>query len=246
MKRPGTLPPISKPLLHLFARYATSYLKRHFHSLRLLGKEPPNDRAAPLVIYLNHSAWWDPLVGLFLAQEFFATRPAYAPMAATMLERYGFFKALGFIPIESETTRGAAQFLRTAEAILARSESVFFFTPQGGFADVRAPLVFAPGLEHLVARAPQARFVPLAIEYTFWEERKPEVLLAFGEATVGDLRAQLAAVQARLAAAAQRRQPNEWKILLRAKSGVNPLYDFWRSMQARWRGEKFRAEHSRL
>ena len=90
---------------------------------------------------------------------------------------------------------------------------MLFLTPQGKFADVRAPLVFAPGLEHLAARAPRAHFLPLAIEYTFWEERKPEVLLAFGQGGWD----QLGPAQARLASAAQRRQPNEWEVLLRAE-----------------------------
>ncbi len=232
-------PEISPWLRRWFGRYATSYLGRHFHAVRLLAAAPwPEASAGPLVISLNHAGWWDPLVCLFLADKFFPQRPAYGPMEASALARYGFFRRLGFFPVEIGTTRGAAQFLRTSEAILARPESVLFLTPQGKFADVRAPLVLAPSLQHLRARAPQARFVALAVEYTFWEERKPEILLTFGD--------DLTAAQAQLAAAAQRREPNEWEILLRAGSSVNGFYDLWRRMRARWRGEKFTREHSRL
>lgn len=102
------------------------------------------------------------------------------------------------------------------------------------------------GLEHLATRVPQARFLPLALEYTFWEERKPEVLLAFGEPATGDLVEQLAATQAQLAAAAQRRQPNEWKILLHSKSGASRPYDLWRWARARLRRAKFDPDHSDL
>ncbi len=243
MKAAGSAPKISQPLLRFFGKYATGYLRRHFHAVRLLkGAEPPNEKTATQVVFLNHASWWDPLVCLFVAREFFPDRPAYAPMEAAALERYGFFKRLGFFPVETGTARGAAMFLRTSLAILERPENMLFLTPQGEFADVRAPQVFASGLEHLAERAPQIRFQPLALEYTFWEERKPEVLLAFGEAGTD----QLGPTQARLAAAAQRRQPNEWESLLRASSGVNWPYDLWRRTRARLRGEAFQSEHSRL
>ena len=247
MKSTAELPQISPRWVHFFGRYTSWYLARHFHTVRILQVAPlPNEPGQALVIYLNHAAWWDPLVCLYLAREFFGARAAFGPMEAKALARYGFFRKLGFFPVETGTARGAAQFLRSSEAILQAPENALFLTPQGKFADVRAPLLFAPGLVHLAARAPQARFVPLAIEYTFWEERKPELLLAFGEAAEGDLREKLAATQALLAAAAQRRQPNEWQVLLRAKSGVNWPYDLWRWTRAQLRGQRSASEHSRL
>lgn len=248
VKRAQALPRISRPLARLFGRYGSWYLARNFHSLRILqsGARPPNDFAGPLVVYLNHAAWWDPLVCLFLAREFLPGRSVYGPIAAAALERYRFFKRLGFYPVEIGTARGAAQFLHMSEAILARPESAIFLTPQGKFADVRVPLVFAPGLELLAARVPEARFVPLAIEYTFWEERKAEVLIGFGEAGGGDLTQRMTETQATLAGAAQRRQPNDWKVLLRSRSGVSRPYDLWRGLRARLRGERFDLGHSDL
>lgn len=246
MKTASAVREISRPWLNFFGRYATSYLRRHFHSVRLLGAPPPNDTARPLVVYLNHAAWWDPLVCLFLARQFFSEWNCYAPMAAAALQRYRFFHRLGFFPVEIGTARGAAQFLRTSEAILKRPRSALFLTPQGKFADVRAPLQFAPGIEHLAARVERVCFLPLAIEYTFWEERKPEVLLAFGEPGPDELSDRLAALQANLAAAARRRQPNEWTILLRSKSGASRPYDLWRWLRAQARGESFTRDHSAL
>ncbi len=203
-----------------------------------------------MVIYLNHAAWWDPLVCLVLRREFFPRRSAYGPIDAAALERYRFLKRLGFFAVEAGTTRGAAQFLKTSGAILEKEASGLFLTPQGKFADVRAPLILAPGIERLAARAPDANYLPLAIEYSFWEERKPEVLLAFGQArpvSAGpSLAHRLAELQAQLAAAAARRQPGEWKSLQKSRSGINLPYDFWRGTRARLRGEAFRTEHGRI
>ena len=249
MRTAGALPEISPPLLALFSKYARLYLGKHFHSLRLLGSLP-NDTPGPLVVFLNHAAWWDPLICLFLRGEFFGRRSAYAPIESTALERYRFLKRIGFFAVETGTTRGAAQFLKTSRAILEKPENVLFVTPQGKFADVRAPLLFAPGLEHLAAHSPRASFLPLAIEYSFWEERKPEVLLAFGEPVpAGEgatLVTRLAQTQAALAAAATRRQPEEWEILLKSRSGTSRPYDLWRWLRARLRGEAFQADHGQL
>ncbi|MEO8044278.1 MAG: lysophospholipid acyltransferase family protein [Spartobacteria bacterium] len=251
MRTPGRIPEISSPLLALFSRYAGWYVGKHFHAVRILAPLPsPNDPAEPLVVFLNHAAWWDPLVCLILRREFFPARSAYAPIEAEALERYRFLKRLGFFAVESGTTRGAAKFLKTSMVILERKESALFLTPQGRFADVRAPLVFAAGIDHLAARASAALYLPLAIEYSFWEERRPEVLLAFGEAapvsTASSLNDRLVQLQARLAAAAARRQPNEWTILRKSRSGVNLPYDLWRGLRARLHGEAFRADHGRL
>ena len=50
MKKSFALPEISPVWLRFFSRYATSYLRRHFHSIRLLGPAPPNDFTGPLVV----------------------------------------------------------------------------------------------------------------------------------------------------------------------------------------------------
>ena len=90
---------------------------RSFHSVRISASGlPPHCPDRPLVIYLNHAAWWDPLVCLRLAREFFRDRASFAPIDAAMLERYGFFRHLGFFGVEARQPRGALTFLRTTHA----------------------------------------------------------------------------------------------------------------------------------
>ena len=102
-----------------------------------------------------------------------------------MLERYGFFKHLGFFGLEPQTQRGARKFLRTTHAILASSGNAVWLTPQGRFMDVRErPLRLQDGLGALARHEPSAAFVPLAIEYSFWTEPRPEILVSFGEPIV--------------------------------------------------------------
>ncbi len=251
-------PHVSTGVMSVFAAYSRRYVRRNFHSLRILKSGlPPHDSARPLVIYLNHSAWWDPLVCLLLSREYFPNRTSFAPIDAEMFERYGFFKHLGFFGIEPRTPSGARTFLRTTHALLASSRNAVWLTPQGRFMDVRErPLRLEDGLGVLATREPAAAFIPLAIEYAFWTESRPEILVSFGEPIVpgsepGRTSAEwtrtfsdsLETTQDELAARSCQRDANAWHTLNRGKSGVGGIYDAWRWLRARIRGERFTSEH---
>jgi 1-acyl-sn-glycerol-3-phosphate acyltransferase len=254
------LPKVSAPWLRWFTWYSRRYCQRHFHSLRVSRSGmPPELPALPLVIYSNHASWWDALVCLVLKDEFFGAHTAFAPVDAAMLQRYKFFARLGFFGVEQHTRRGARRFLRVSEVILQSPRHLLALTPQGRFADARErPVRFAAGLGHLAARQSPAVFLPLAIEYVFWEERLPEILVRFGKPVVaggghkprqradawtGFFEGELSRTQDALAAESQRRRPEDFETLLRGGGGQGGIYDWWRAFKAAWRGETFRKEH---
>jgi 1-acyl-sn-glycerol-3-phosphate acyltransferase len=251
------VPTISPRLCRWFAWYVSGYLRRHFNAVRLLkGALPPEETGAPSVFYLNHPGWWDPLVSLHLARTFFPRQHSFGPMDAGALQKYGILKRLGFFPLERGSPGGARRFLRTAGAILSRQDHALWLTPQGRFTDVRErPVRFEAGLGHLAARLPEVRFIPLALEFVWWQERSPEALVAFGPpvalpagqpAAVIQLHLEnaLAACQDQLAAASVLRQPSQFRTLLSGRAGVGGVYDLWRRLCARFRGQKFTAHHS--
>ena len=252
----NSAPRVYRRTLKVFAAYSRGYLRRRFHSLRVLkGALPPRDCRQPVAIYLNHAAWWDPLVCLVLAREFFPSRSSFAPIDAAMLERYRIFKRLGFFGIEKGTTRGARTFLRTAQSTLASSANALWLTPQARFADVRErPPRLQDGLGALATLNPSVAFIPLAIEYSFWTEPRPEILVAFGspifpmaDRTAGEwtriFTRALEQTQDELAAHSRSRHPADWLVLNRGKSGVNAIYDAWRGLRARFGGQPFARPH---
>jgi hypothetical protein len=110
-------------------------------------------------------------------------------------------------------------------------------------------------------------FVPGAVEYVFWEERKPEVLCWFGrplcvvdpahEQPAAELpeprdktawnellTGRLREAQAELSAASIARDSSAFKVLIGGKSGSFFVYDWWRSATARLRGESINTDHS--
>ncbi len=259
---PKGAPSISPIVQRFFAKYSRWYVARHFFAVRLRKTAVPPVGAglpSPLVIYLNHSSWWDPLIAILLAEQCFPERPSYAPMEARQLERYGIFRKLGVFGVEPGTARGARAFLRAADAVLAQPGAILWITPQARFADLRErPLRFAAGLAALARGFPGAQFVPLAIEYSHGGERLPELFAEFGEPEMGAnlqarfsnidemsgaLETRLTATMDSLAAAVIRRGPEEFREILKGARGVGGLYDIWRRMRALATGEEFHAEH---
>ena len=128
--------------------------------------------------------------------------------------------------------RGAREFLRTSRSILARPRTALWITAQGRFADARErPPGIQPGVAHLAHRLDQAVILPLALEYPFWEERRPEALARFGQAIVVErgadrtveewrtcIEAALTSTQDALVREAQRRDPAAFQTLVGGKA----------------------------
>lgn len=248
----------SQLVFGFFARVFRRALLRDFHALRLSRAGPPPAPGTPrLVLYANHPSWWDAVAFVLLADTVFRGRVGYAPIDAAMLSRYGFMARIGAFGIEPEGRAGGAAFLASARRILTEPEGLMLVTAQGRFADVRErPLNLRPGLAHLAKLRPDATFVPLALDYVFWDERKPELLIRFGpplpaaslahrraaERTQALARALEDTMDA-LAVEAMTRDPAAFDTLFAGRVGVGGVYDVWRRARAALRGERFSPAH---
>ncbi len=237
-------------LLRFFGRVFERDLANQFHAVRCSG-EPPTG-AGPLVVFANHPSWWDGEVFAWLGATMFSDRRGFAPMEAAMLERYRFFRKLGAFGV-APGYAGAAAFLAMGRAVLGLEDGLLLVNAEGRFRDVRErPLQLAAGLAHLARWAPATRFAPLAIEYAFWDERRPNLLLRFGQPVSAEtvalsgtaaLDAALSSAMDALAVDAAARDPARFTTLLAGKTRINPVYDSWRSARAMLQGRRFDPAH---
>ena len=246
-------PSISLFTLSFFRRIARRYFRRHFRAVRIT--DPFPNIQGPLIIYANHSSWWDPMISVMLAWKLMPTRQHFAPMDATALNRYAMLKRIGIFPVEMNSARGAAQFLRTSLTVLAEG-GVLWITPQGRFADNRErPLHFKSGLAALAARVPGGcTLLPLAIEYPFWDERLPEALLHFGtpiqistgtaEEIEPHLKRALLETMEALQEKSIARNPAAFTILQQGSAGTGGFYAFGQRALAKLRGRPYQPDHT--
>lgn len=249
--------PPSRALLTMFNWYIWWYLWLHFRGLRVANAKRLSAAPIPTIVFLNHASWWDPLVCIRIAQRLLPDHDHYAPMDAVAMRRYGFFRRLGLFPVELGSTRGATAFLRMAQAIVQRPGAWLWMTPQGRFTDVRQrPIRFMSGLGALAHRLPQCRLIPVAIEYAFWDERLPEILVHVGEPILSSdgpqksshewtsiLEQSMASTQEQLSQLVQTRNPDCFATFSLRDVGVGGIYQLWLRLQARAKGKVFHPEH---
>ncbi len=245
----------SPRLVRAFTRYLRWYFARNFHAVRVSRSgvpEVPKDR--PLIVYSNHPSWWDPALFFVLSAALFPGRASFGPMEEAALGKYALFRRLGVFGLEPGT-RGAVRFLRTSTRILADRGNMLWITAEGVFSDVRQrPVKLRPGIAHLARNMPGVVILPLAVEYPFWNERKPETLTRFGRALTGDagrdvaawtalLEAELTACMETLADEAGRRDAALFLTVQHGSAGIGGVYDLWRRARAWSAGQRFDASH---
>ncbi|MFK7736266.1 MAG: lysophospholipid acyltransferase family protein, partial [Pirellulaceae bacterium] len=277
------LPKISQPMVNGFRLFNRRFLRKNFHTLSLLERGTNPDDFAPecsVVVYANHASWWDPLLAMYLADSQFSSFRMYAPIDADAFEKYKMFGKMGFYPINQQSLEGAANFLKISRRILQEPGSNIWITPEGRFCDPRDDSAeLMPGLAHLATKlmrstqnqladsgAPPIAFLPLAVEYAFWEERHPEILLNFGqptwvEAKHGDLHPaaepawdkerwqseltlRLREAQRQLAESSVARDSSAFTVLLRSSSGTFFVYDWFRKVKGLVSGKQIDVAHS--
>jgi 1-acyl-sn-glycerol-3-phosphate acyltransferase len=253
----------SPVLFWLFGWYLRWLFWRKFDAVRVSRTgEPPVGMARPVIIYSNHPSWWDPTLYMLLAAIAFRDHASFGPMQSRALGKYAFFKKLGAFGIDPTTQAGAAEFLRVAARVLApvdtgspRGLGAIWITAEGAFTDPRRrPVALRAGIAHLARRTPDAVILPLAIEFGFWNESRPQVLVRFGAPIetgrhlgVAEWTACLEQALTRnmdlLAAESMARDPALFRSLLRGGAGLGGIYDWYRRAKALARGEWFDTRH---
>lgn len=176
------LPALKSPWFEsIFAVYNRNLLARRFEGLRVAGLGHLRGRRGdvPLVLYANHSSWWDGLVAFQLGRA--CGLDQYAMMEERQLRQYPFFRRLGAFSVVRESPREGARSIEYAARLLQNSGRALWIFPQGETLpnDAR-PLNFYRGAARVIERAGPAYAAPVAMRYEFLEDYRPEALARVG------------------------------------------------------------------
>jgi 1-acyl-sn-glycerol-3-phosphate acyltransferase len=256
-----------------FGRYVARLFKKRFHAVRIAPGGMELLRGldgvdTPVMVLLNHSSWWDPLLCVLLGSKLVSSRSGFGPMDAKMLKKFGLFKKLGLFGVDPDEPRALKPMVAYCiERFERDAKATLWATPQGAFADVRDPIVLRPGMAAVAARASAkgiaVRVVCVSVEYAFWLEQKAEVFVRVVEVTprvdegadVGRattarwhraLTEAMNANAAELARLVRGRDSGAFEVLVGGGgSGTNPVYDLWRRVTGRGGGIQTRPTKSR-
>jgi 1-acyl-sn-glycerol-3-phosphate acyltransferase len=239
--------------IKFFAWYVRRMFRKSFHALRI-AKGTRDSLASlaghrgPVIVVMNHSSWWDPLVALMVGRELCPQRTGCAPMDARELAKFGMLRKLGIFGIDPDDAKSLPAMSRYVLDCFAREPmATLWITPQGRFMDVRDAIALRPGTAAIAARAPGVRCVSLAIEYAFWVDQKPEVFTRLADVPTpatpstahwhAGLTAAMQANGDALAALVRARDASGFEPLSAGEGGrdgsVHPVMDWWLKLRGK-------------
>ncbi len=166
-----------------FAVYNSNLIKRRFNSLQVSGLNflHARDKNFPLLLYANHSSWWDGLVAFQISRT--VKLDSFLMMEEKQLRKLRLFRKIGAFSVVREKPREAIKSIAYAADILRKkpNRAVWIF-PQGEILpnDVR-PLGFYNGLTKIIEKVGVCYAVPVALRFEFLGEFKPGIFIKIGE-----------------------------------------------------------------
>nr|MBA2737614.1 1-acyl-sn-glycerol-3-phosphate acyltransferase [Pyrinomonadaceae bacterium] len=164
---------------NIFALYNRNLFKRRFNSLQVSGLKFLKDKEEkmPLIIYANHSSWWDGLTAFQISRQ--AGLDSFIMMEEMQLKKLPFFRKLGAFSVVRENNREALKSINYAIQILKQNpKRTLWIFPQGEISpnDAR-PLRFYNGLARIIKSLEKSSIISLAMRYEFLGEYKPDIFV---------------------------------------------------------------------
>lgn len=187
---PGITPATRSARVYSFFQvYNERLFRKSFNAVRVArGSERALQSASDgdhlLIVLLNHASWWDPLLPMLMERRYVPDRVGFAPIDNAMLAKFAFFRKLGLFGVDLDQRASLDSMVAYVRSLRDEHTRIaLWLTPQGEFADPRAPIRLRPGAAAVASRVPVStddiRVVSMSIEYTFWIEKRPEALVRF-------------------------------------------------------------------
>jgi 1-acyl-sn-glycerol-3-phosphate acyltransferase len=225
-------------LYRLFARRS---LKRSFDTVWLQQRGPlPQPQDGPLLLYLNHSSWWDGYLMYVIHRMVLCGQfDAHLLMEEKQLRAYRFFTWSGAFSINRQDPEDVRRSQAYAAELLRgeRRPRALFIFPQGRIVPAdRRPLVTYPGIARIVALAGDLCLCPVALRYEFLGQQWPHAFISLGPhhrvADPADIEGTLAEITARLTAQCDSLRDevlglrlDRFRPLLRGRRGIDKTFD---------------------
>lgn len=161
-------------------------LSHRFYALRIKNLETYKNKRNPdfpSVFYAPHMNWWDGIVGYNLMRRVFKVR---VRMMIEEMNRFPLLSLAGAFPINKASAQEAMISLKYIVDDLKESDMGLWIFPQGIVRPPNyRPIEFQTGLTYIAQNIAKkhggVNLIPVAVNYTFLREDRPECLAEIGE-----------------------------------------------------------------
>ena len=166
-------------------RFFYGMLENRFYAFRYKGYEKfyNRDMDAPIILFAPHSNWWDGIVGYNICHRIFKKE---IRLMVEELNRYPLWRRGGAYNVNKKSPQASMQAIKyTVDALGDRNNIIYNF-PQGIIKPPNfRPIEFQTGLTYIAEKAAKkygkVYLMPVAVNYMFLRDNRPEVLVEFGD-----------------------------------------------------------------
>lgn len=160
-------------------------LQNRFYAFRYKGAENyfDSDRNVPTVLFAPHSNWWDGIVFYNITHRIFHKE---IRLMIEELNRFPLFSKGGAYSVNKKSAQSAMKALKYSVDLLSDLRNMLCIFPQGIIRPPHyRPIEFQTGLafiaQNAVKRYGRINLIPVAFDYTFFRDNRPEVVVNFGK-----------------------------------------------------------------
>lgn len=173
----------SKFFERIWGFYNRRLLRKHYYRIHISGESflSEMDSSLPILIYANHSNWWDGLIGFELITQRWK-KDGYVMMDIKQMSKYKFFRKLGAFSVDRDNAGEAVESINYAVDLLKETNRILLIFPQGEMLpnDIR-PLKFYSGAAKIIQKLEKINLIPMAMKFEFMMEQRPEIFIRIGK-----------------------------------------------------------------
>lgn len=158
-------------------------VQNRFYAFRYKGDEGVLEKGVPTILYAPHSNWWDGSVLYNITHRIFHKE---IRLMIEELNRFPLLRRGGAYSVCKKSPQSAMKALQYSVDVVGDLKNMLCIFPQGIIRPPHyRPMVFQTGLAYIaqksVARYGKVNLVPVALDYCFFRDNRPEVIATFGE-----------------------------------------------------------------
>ena len=158
-------------------------VQNRFYAFRYKGDEGVLEKGVPTILYAPHSNWWDGSVLYNITHRIFHKE---IRLMIEELNRFPLLRRGGAYSVCKKSPQSAMKALQYSVDVVGDLKNMLCIFPQGIIRPPHyRPMVFQTGLAYIaqksVARYGKVNLVPVALDYCFFRDNRPEVVVTFGE-----------------------------------------------------------------
>ena len=166
-------------------RFFYGMLEDRFYAFRFKGAENyyNKDPKVPVIMYAPHSNWWDGIVGYHITNRIFGKE---IRLMVEELNRFPLLRRAGAFSVNKKSPQASMDALKYSIEQVGNPDSILYLFPQGIIKPPNArPIEFRTGLAYIAEKAAKkygkVALMPIAVNYMFLRDNRPEVLVEMGE-----------------------------------------------------------------